>query len=418
MGRLYDYSHAIKGQAGYRTAGPADRARRQIDNAREVIASISDKPLAGERWRGVSVEEYDQLKVKKVKEGARTFGFVFENNDDFRNALYEQLADVIDEFGHKLPVTARWLIQYRTSDRWFTTRIDFWTLPRLQEQIYDETLEWMEATEQDRADLLDQNFIDSDALLHKKIWNIQEIHFLDVTAYEGLKTVNIRHKKEKPTVTDETMDDMLAVLRATGRFSEAQLNEFAQKRYKTREGHFFKYTCSLPIDLEKFQIFRRIDNRTCKIIDEYNCVVWALKEAGLSADIVARVKALIGTRYFPQSKFQEIADEINIGFDIHYYRPNETKTDTRKFRPKKDVADQIIRLNLFDDHYMIDGTVNATTFGITHFEEIKQHPKVIKAGWTDEQILTTTRYVKRKDIYEKSATVQTPVMVILKALLL
>ena len=111
MGRLYDYAHTIKGQAGYRTAGPADRARRQIENARQVIDSISDKPLAGERWRGVSVEEQDQLKVKKVKEGARTFGFVFENNNHFRNALYEQLSDVIDEFANKLPVTARWLIQ-------------------------------------------------------------------------------------------------------------------------------------------------------------------------------------------------------------------------------------------------------------------------------------------------------------------
>ena len=422
MGQLYDYSGALKGQPGYRvsqTMHAADHAWAQIQNARRVIATIEDAPLPGEHWKGLSKQDQERLKVKKVKEGARHFGFVFEgdwNGTSYRDTLYAHLADIIDEFAQKLPVTARWLIQYCTKERWFSTPIDHYTLPRLQEQIYNDTLEWMET--ENRLDLLEQDFINSDSPLHKSIWHIKELHFLDITAYKDLKTINVATERQ-PFITQKKRDKMIAALEAAG-YSKEEIEAFAKAQkgtYKTREGNFFKYTCTLPLDLEKFQIFRQIDQRTCNIIDEYNCVVWAMKQDGVDKDTLDRVKCLIGTRYFPWSKFQEIADETHIGFVVTYYRPNSTKTDVKRVMPKDESdCDRIINLFLFDDHYMLAGNVKATTFGIKHFEEIKAHPKVIASGWTDEQILTTVRYVKRKDCYEKSDKVETPIMDILKVL--
>ena len=83
MGQLYDYSGALKGQPGYRVSQvmrDADHAWAQIENARRVIATIEDAPLPGEHWKGLSKQDQERLKVKKVKEGARHFGFVFEGD--------------------------------------------------------------------------------------------------------------------------------------------------------------------------------------------------------------------------------------------------------------------------------------------------------------------------------------------------
>ena len=420
MGPLFDLGELEKGQPGYRMAErrkAEDEAYEQIVNARSVIASIDGRPLPNEHWKGLTVEQQEKLKVKRVKEGARTFGFVFKDDDRYRETLYQHLGDIIDEFAKKLPVSACWLIQYRTKDRWFSTKIDHYTLPRLQQQIYNDTLEWMNAPWEDRASLLDQDFIYSDSPLHRSVWHIQELHFLDITAYYGLAYVN---RVVEPKMSDEIIKAREA-LKNVG-MTDVQIDAILKPqytKYKTREGQFFKYTCTLPLNLEKFQIFNKIDQHACDIIDEYNCVVWALKQAGIDDDAVERVKALIGTRHFPWSKFQAIADEIHVGFIITYYRPNSSKTDTKRILPKEPSDDDnVVKLFMFDDHYMIDSTVNATTYGIKHFDEIKQHPKVIKAGWTDNEILTTVRYKSSKDVYEKSPSVQTPIMDILKCLVL
>ena len=68
--------------------------------------------------------------------------------------------------------------------------------------------------------------------------------------------------------------------------------------YKSREGAFFKYICTLPIDLEKFQIFNRIDKHACEIIDTDNCVVWALKQAGIDSDTIERINSQIQLSLF------------------------------------------------------------------------------------------------------------------------
>ena len=420
MGPLYDYPELQKGQVGYRVSQSRkaeDEAYAQIANARSVIATIDGQPLPTEHWKGIAVDEQERMKVKRVKAGGRSFGFVFKDDDVYRNQLYQHLADVIDEFARKTPVSARWLVQYKTDNKWFSTTMDHYTLPRLQEQVYNNTLEWMETPEEDRAALLEQNIIDSDSPIHKSIWHVQELHFLDVTAYSGLVYKN---RVVEPKISDDVLKAR-AALKASG-FTDEQIDAMLKpqlRKYKTREGQFFKYTCTLPLDLEKFQIFNQIDQHACNIIDEYNCVVWALKQAGIDDDSVNRVKALIGTRHFPWSKFQEIADEIQVGFIITYYRPNSSKTDVKRVFPTEATeSDRLVKLFMFDEHYMLDSTINATTYGIKNFEEIKKHPKVIKAGWTDREILTTVRYKASKDVYEKSPSVQTSIMDIMKYLVL
>ena len=196
--------------------------------------------------------------------------------------------------------------------------------------------------------------------------------------------------------------------------AQGYYKENKKKTNKTREGQFFKYTCDFPIDLEKYQIFRVIDRHACEILDENNCVIWAFKQAGVSDDIIDRMKCLIGTRHFPACKFQEIVDDIQIGVIVRYYRPNDNRTDCKRYMPKEGEPTQVVKLVLFDDHYMIDEPVDATTTGIRKFDEIKAHPKC--QNWTTEQILRTERYVQRKDCWEKRSKAETDIMTIMKVL--
>ena len=84
MGPLYDYPELQKGQVGYRVSQSRkaeDEAYAQIENARSVIATIDGQPLPTEHWKGIAVDEQERMKVKRVKAGGRSFGFVFKDDD-------------------------------------------------------------------------------------------------------------------------------------------------------------------------------------------------------------------------------------------------------------------------------------------------------------------------------------------------
>ena len=417
-----------RGEPGYR-AQQRTAAEEQIHRAREVIASITDQPLPTEHWQKVPGKK-DHAPGAVVKQDGRQFHFNFQDPHQ-RETIYEYLYPVVEEFMNKLPVSARWLVQYKFGDRWFSVPITKDTLPAMLDQIKDNVLD-VSVQVAESSNELDTSEINSDNPFICNVRQISEIHFIDITAYAELMTKwkrdKLRQKKPQkkskkveepspaPTFDFSSMsNEQLAAFMAQAQAAMAN-RESNPKTYKTREGAFFKYLCTLPINLERFQIFNKIDKRVCDILDEDNCVVWALKQAGVDPDTVDYVKELIGSRYFPKSKFQLIADETDIAFHIKYYRPTSNRTDVETYSPNGGRSTRrVVSLNLFDDHYLLDDTVPISAYAIEHLAEIQAHPKC--ANWTFEQMLTTTRYLKSKDRFEKSPKIQTPIMTILRALL-
>ena len=428
IGFLYQ-EQRMPGQPGYRQQ-QASAAKEQLENAREVIASINDQPLPLEHWMKVPGKKA-HAPGSIVKQQGRQFHFNFDSYGS-RATIYNHLYDVVTEFMNKLPVSARWLVQYRFGERWFSVPITKDTLPSMLEQIKEQVVD----VSIDRpiavsSDELDTSQINSDNPFICHVQQISEIHFIDITAYADLMTKWKKNEKPKKKPTKKpakTAPQMAPTLPNLDGMSDAQLTALMAalqaeqakrtvepKTYNTREGAFFKYLCTLPINLQKFQIFNKIDKQVCQILDEDNCVVWALKQAGVDSDTVERVKELIGSRYFPKSKFQLIADETNIAFDIKYYRESSNRTDVDHYKPTDGQTPRYtISLNLFDDHYLLDATVPISAYAIEHLREIQAHPKCAK--WTFDQMLTTTRFLKGKDRFEKTPSIQTPIMSILRVL--
>ena len=416
IGVLYTFE---PGTRAYNRRLNEDEAWKQLSNAYAVIDSITDQPLPTEHWKRV---EDEKGKERVVKADGRHFSFNFTNRE-IRGELYKELYDVIEAFMNKLPISARWLVQYRFGERWFSVPITKDTLPEMLQQIKEQALDIEVSDIAKDSNELDLTGPDpSDRVFICHVRQIGEIHFIDTTAYAQLAKANATKKKAKPKVSkpkskkaQSEVEKMLAGMSDEQKATMlAALMKQGVKPYQSREGAFFKYLCKLPINLEKFQIFNRIDRRICDILDEDNCVVWALKQAGIDTDTVERIKSLIGTRHFPQSKFQSIADDTGISFVVKYYRPTSDRTDVKRFVPNEQDVQATVQLILFDDHYMLDDTVPVTPYAIKNLEAIQSHPKC--ANWTWDQIMTTTRYIKGKDRYEKSPNVQTPIMQVIRTL--
>ena len=433
IGPLYGFKILKPGEPGYRQQ-TIETAERQINDAREVIASINDKPLPMEHWQRVpGAKAHTPGSMKKI--AGRQFHFSFINHIA-RVTLYNHLYDLVTEFMNKLPVSARWLVQYRFGNRWFSVPITKDTLPAMLQQIKEEVVDVaINKNIAVSSDELDISNINSDNPFICHVQQISEIHFIDITAYADLMTKwkknerKTKSREKKPMQSPQkqaestpqktptfdlagmSQDQLNALIAA----AQAQLNtEPSTKAYKTREGAFFKYICTLPVNLERFQIFNQIDKRVCNILDEDNCVVWALKQSGVGPDTIERVKELLGTRYFPKSKFQLISDETGIAFHIRYYRETSNKTDSEHFSPSNGLTTRVVNLVLFDEHYMLDDTVPITPYAIEHLAQIQAHPKCSK--WTFEQMLTTTRFLKGKDRFEKAPSVKTPIMTVIRSL--
>ena len=402
-----------------------DKLEAQIDKAEEVIAGITDRPLPNERW----TRKEDGQTTRVVKTDGRAFHFDF-NSQESRDYWYSQdrLYNLIEKFMNKLPISSRWLVQYKFGERWFSVPITKDTLPEMLDQIKQQQVDKEVTVAKSSMELELSGDIDpSDRVFICHVRQISEMHFIDTTAYEGLvkewkvKSPKTKSPPKKQKTTKPKKSTQLPPTFDLSKLSADQKAELLKQlmadqsvNYKSREGAFFKYICTLPIDLEKFQIFNRINKHAVDIIDTDNCVVWALKQAGIDSDTIERIKSLIGSRHFPQSKFQPIADDTGISFTIKYYRPTSDRTDVMRYVPNGCDVRYDVSLVLFDDHYMLEDTVPITTYAIKNLEAIQSHPKCAK--WTWEQMLTTTRYIKGKDRFEKAPNVQTPIMQIIKVL--
>ena len=150
-------------------------------------------------------------------------------------------------------------------------------------------------------------------------------------------------------------------------------NDRKRGPYKTREGRFWKYTLSLPINMERYGIYNVINEETVEKMTKDNCLIYACIQAGIDESTINHMREIIRIRSFPVAKLNKIANECNIAFKVNEvkYDDNGKVIDSHTLR----YGDQEltpINLLLVDGHYMVnDKDVCIQSYFIKHYEELK-----------------------------------------------
>jgi hypothetical protein len=197
-------------------------------------------------------------------------------------------------------------------------------------------------------------------------------------------------ERDRNTIYTESDYDLFPV--AIADIKNITIERLTGKRKRpVQEGGFFKYTCSFPINLEKFMIFSGLNGTTAKIICGDNCVVYACKQAGVDAETILNMKRLFKTRQLPQTKLKILAEECKIRFEI--------KLDNKMakvYEPKGEHR-YSIELYLIENHYLLNERIEMSPYFIQHYEEIMKNEKI--KNWSLKKKQLICKYDSRRDEY-------------------
>jgi hypothetical protein len=165
-----------------------------------------------------------------------------------------------------------------------------------------------------------------------------------------------------------------------------------KKTYKTKQGRFWKWLCKIPVNLERYMIFNTLDERTIKLMDEDNCLIYACKQYGLPQDIIDHMKEIIKTKSFTLKKLKVIAEDTNIGFDVE---------DNCRHHRIGNQDGVVVPLMLFKEHYMLNERVKISPYYIRNYYEIESDPTCKKKKLEDRQLVSQKRIRNGKPYYNK-----------------
>jgi hypothetical protein len=251
-----------KYQAGRRER----KARRQeaenfgLENIQ--LENVDHRPTREERRERFNTE-IDRLSNIDTTQDVLTFNF--EVPEKFHCQLLKRFAQTMRDFLDRLEYRNKYVIRYNLGDRWRTIQLD------------------------DRT----------------------AVSFISQLNREGF----LSETRDRNTIYVEENYDLFPV-------SIAELHSITIARLVGRnarpveEGGFFKYICDFPINLERYMIFNKLDERAAKIKCEDNCVVYACRQAGVDDDLILNMKRLIKTRQLPQTKLKVLAYELGIRFKV------------------------------------------------------------------------------------------------------
>ena len=318
------------------------------------------------------------------------------------------------EFFDKLPLTERWLVQYEYDAGWKSFIINRDVMEDVLQQIRSESPVQIQEFE---------NIGDSSgAAFSCHVRSIRRLRFLDITAYKDLRIEAAKRPRKQPVKAASGLTDnqekLLAFIRSNG-IDMADVSDLVAKAqasktstYTSREGGFFKFTCSFPLNLKRYQIFNQIDKEAAMILQKESCIIWAFKNSGmLSGEELDTARNILRTRVFPITKLKEIAEILNMQLIIRYFRPKDNKTQIYRYGSNQE---RQLKLVLFEGHYFLDEDLPVSLLAIRNYNAIKEY-RVAKK-WKFEDQMRTIRYVAKKDAYEKSTKVSTNIMKIIQEL--
>lgn len=172
--------------------------------------------------------------------------------------------------------------------------------------------------------------------------------------------------------------------------------------YKTRGGSFFKYLVKSKTDLTKFQIFRELNEKTAKLMDDH-CLIYALKQAHVDDERIFRAKEIINPCNFKIKDLEELGSTFNIQFNVKFYNHDNDYKQTSNFNTyyfpenklKKPI--KIINLIVIDDHYMIDEKVKFNKRYYENKEAIKNFINELRLTNPDK----ANKYFENRYLFKK-----------------
>ena len=168
------------------------------------------------------------------------------------------------------------------------------------------------------------------------------------------------------------------IFEITAAISKGETIEFKsankQDINRHKKGAFFKYYNKSNLDLTKYQITDGKNNKRDDNINNDNCLIYALKNLGVSNDKLSIIKNYVvssGRDCISTNKLNEISNKLNIRIELIYYRKSQTENNkTDKIIYGK--TGPIYKLGLIEEHYFIyDDKTEYTSYFINNYMNIK-----------------------------------------------
>ena len=137
------------------------------------------------------------------------------------------------------------------------------------------------------------------------------------------------------------------------------------KTKSKRGGAYFPYFNNTDIDLKRYQIFTEKD--ADKNIEAYNdnCLIYALRQAGLEEEKLKVLKLKCNMREIPQCQLKNICKELKIKIKIKQISSHSSDL-------VYGTEGKLYSLGLLEKHYFLNEDINVSTFYVKHYNELKQ----------------------------------------------
>jgi hypothetical protein len=140
------------------------------------------------------------------------------------------------------------------------------------------------------------------------------------------------------------------------------------------QGDFFKYYHNTHYDFSRYGIF---NSKPEKYPD--NCIIEALKNAGLEDDKVNKAKLLVECRNFPVCKLNELCDLLGIRIKLIRLKSFTNGRQRERSNTMFGSSGNIYDIGLYDDHYFVNEKTQNTSYSIVNYDNVKhfEHSNMI-----------------------------------------
>ena len=308
------------------------------------------------------------------------------------NYTYRHLGPFIDNFLNNVNLGDQWIVYYEFNGKVKSRFLDSDTIQYFKNQLSKEGF------------IADFEEFDSEYDMFPV--NIKELQRLSIVnlSYAGPHPNATVMRKATLSRSDFKSKANYSVYQHMLRdgVPDAILNEFVDANRATqktpRNGHFWNWTLEFPeLDLERFMIFHRLDKHAASIIQHDDCLIYAIRLAGVDNDtvnsiLVNTLRGDIKLHNFPLTKLKLLSEEYGITFHV-----NDCKGHTFKYGN----GSKPIELLLYHNHYMLNERVPISPYYIRNRDAIRRECRYWKPA--DKVLVSRLKlghYVKTKPTYK------------------
>ena len=229
------------------------KAALQIKKAKRIVKSFStNKPLSN--IIEFNLEEFDE---------------------DNRKYFNENIGSVIIDLIHALRDGQQWICSYYYDDKVKTKMFYESTAHDLLHQLKSEN--FINEVEAENSNIVEGNYDFFMTDIHK----LSKITFIEVSAEPNLEMSDLKRgksksksksKSKKQTLEEKLKNDKVYQALVATNAEQDVLDEYVKKmykpkkQYKTKDGKFWKWLLTIPLNLERYQIFNALNKETAELM--------------------------------------------------------------------------------------------------------------------------------------------------------